>query len=326
MHRPHSPNPSHTGVALILIPLAVLAILAIFAWPAARTAPRDLPLGLVGPGQAVSMMEPELERNGFDVFTYADASAAREAIGEREVYGAIIAGPEGTRLLVASAASPAVAQLLQQATTGMAAQANQPPPAIEDVVPAPDDDPRGAVLSSSMLPLVLAGIASAAALSRLTSPGWTQLGSVVALAALNGMVAAWVTQTWLGALDGSWWSSAGVYMLMQLAIIGAGTGAHALWGLSGLGIVSATVMLFGNPWSGVMSAPELMPDVMATVGQLLPPGATGTLLRSTAFFDGAASGGAVTVLLAWIALGLGGLAWAAWQRREALPVARLATR
>lgn len=326
MNRPNSHDRSPAAIAMLVIPLAALVILAIFAWPAARTAPRDLPLGVVGPAQVVEGMTPALAGHGFDISTYDDDTAAREAIEDRQIYGAIVAGPGGNRVLVASAGSPAVAQLLLQATTQLAMQANQPPPVVEDVVPAPTGDPRGAVLSSSMLPLVLTGIAGAVVLARLTDPGWARMGYVLAVAVLNGIVAAWVTHSWLDALDGSWWAIAGVFMLMQLAIIAAGTGAHALWGLAGLGIASATMMLLGNPWSGVMSAPELMPEWVATIGQLLPPGAAGSLVRSTAFFDGAASGGAVIVLLGWIALGLGALAWAAWREPETTPLARLATR
>jgi hypothetical protein len=36
----------------------------------------------------------------------------------------------------------------------------------------------------------------------------------------------------------------------------------------------------------------------------MPPGAGGNLLRSTGFFDGAAAGGHLVVLLAWAAAGL----------------------
>jgi hypothetical protein len=44
-------------------------------------------------------------------------------------------------------------------------------------------------------------------------------------------------------------------------------------------------MIFvGNPWSGIASAPELLPTSAGLIGRLLPPGAGGNLLRNTAFF------------------------------------------
>ena len=47
------------------------------------------------------------------------------------------------------------------------------------------------------------------------------------------------------------------------------------------------MVLIGNPFSGVGSAPELLPQPIGAIGQLMPPGAGGNLLRSTGFFDGA---------------------------------------
>jgi hypothetical protein len=63
------------------------------------------------------------------------------------------------------------------------------------------------------------------------------------------------------------------------------------------------MVLVGNPLSAVSSAPELLPQPMGAIGQLLPPGAGGNLLRSTAFFDGAAAGGPIAVLAVWVLVG-----------------------
>ncbi len=83
---------------------------------AANLEPRDLPLGVAGPARGVRPVEAMLsERNGaFDVHRYADAVAATEAIEDREVYGAVVAPPDGLTLLIASAASPTVAASLRE--------------------------------------------------------------------------------------------------------------------------------------------------------------------------------------------------------------------
>jgi hypothetical protein len=47
----------------------------------------------------------------------------------------------------------------------------------------------------------------------------------------------------------------------------------------------------------------------------MPPGAGGNLLRSTGFFDGAAAGGHVAVLAAWLLAGLALLGLAALRDR-----------
>jgi hypothetical protein len=58
----------------------------------------------------------------------------------------------------------------------------------------------------------------------------------------------------------------------------------------------------------------MLPTPAGAIGQLLPPGAGGNLLRSTGFFDGAAAGQHVAVLAAWAIAGLACLAIAALPR------------
>jgi len=77
----------------------------------------------------------------------------------------------------------------------------------------------------------------------------------------------------------------------------------ALIGAPGIGLGAAVMVLLGNPLSGAATAPEMLPEGWGTLGRMLPPGATGTLLRSVAFFDGAAIAGPLTVLAGWAAAG-----------------------
>lgn len=68
--------------------------------------------------------------------------------------------------------------------------------------------------------------------------------------------------------------------------------------------IAVAMMLIGNPLSGTSTAPEMLPGWSGTLGQLLPPGAGGQLLRSTAFFDGHGATYPVIVLVTWLALGV----------------------
>src|SRR5690349_12960743 len=79
------------GVLAVVPLLAALALWA-FAWPAARTAPRDLPLGVAGPAAATAQVEQQLARHkgAFEIHHYADEAAARDAIENRTVYGAVV--------------------------------------------------------------------------------------------------------------------------------------------------------------------------------------------------------------------------------------------
>jgi hypothetical protein len=129
---------------------------------------------------------------------------------------------------------------------------------------------------------------------------------LVATSALTGLAAAWIAQEWLGALAGDWWVNAGVLGLTVLAISSTVAGLGAAIGPAGLGLGAVLMMLVGNPFSGVTSAPELLPTWAGVTGQLLPPGAGGTLLRSTAFFDSAAAVRPGLVLVGWVLLGVAG--------------------
>ncbi|MEU9052457.1 ABC transporter permease [Streptomyces sp. NPDC048384] len=303
---PRSAAPRRLIAVVVLVPvLAALALWA-FAWPAARTAPRDVPLGVAGPAAATAQMEKELGRHegAFEIHRYADASAARDAIEDRTVYGAVVVTPQGPELLTASAASPAVAQLLQQAVTQQAAAGGTQVKAV-DVVPTPDNDPRGAALGASVLPLALAGMAAGAAVTLLGLRGIRAVSALTGAAVLIGVVAATLAHSWLGILTGAWWAEAGVFALTTLAVSAAVAGLAALIGNAGIGIVSFTVMFLGNPFSGAASAPQMLPEPVGVIGQWLPPGAGTTLLRSVSFFDGAAAIGPAMTLTWWAALGLG---------------------
>ncbi|MGX1129007.1 hypothetical protein RKD49_001197 [Streptomyces glaucescens] len=301
-----TPTARRLLAVVVLVPLLAALALWAFAWPAARTAPRDLPLGVAGPAAATAQVEQRLtQREGaFEIHRYADEPAARHAIEDREVYGAVVVTEQGPRLLTASAAGPAVAQLLQQAVSGQAAAEGARVTTV-DVVPAPENDPRGAALGASVLPLTLAGMAAGAAVTLLGVRGVRAVTALVGASALVGLAAAAIAHGWLGVLTGDWWAEAGVLGLAALAVAGGVAGLAALLGPAGIGLGSAVVMLLGNPFSGASGAPQLLPEPAGTMGQWLPPGAGASLLRSVSYFDGAAATGPLLTLVWWAALGLG---------------------
>jgi hypothetical protein len=89
--------------------LAVLVgvLVSAFAWPAANTEPREVPLA-VAPAAALSEVQQRLEAaapGAFDLVAANDADDARAAIEDRDVYGAIVVDPAGPpQVLTASAA------------------------------------------------------------------------------------------------------------------------------------------------------------------------------------------------------------------------------
>ncbi|MFJ7780628.1 ABC transporter permease [Streptomyces yangpuensis] len=314
--------PASRRVLAVMVMVPLLAALALwaFAWPATRMAPRDLPLGVAGPAAATAPLEQRLgsHEGAFEIHRYADEAAARTAVRNREVYGAVVLTPQGPHLLTASAASPVVAQLLTQAV------ASQSPPGapaapVTDVVPTPAADARGAAFGASVLPLALAGVAAGALVSLSGLRGGRAVTAVLGAAALVGLTGAALAHSWLGVLTGNWWAEAGVLALAVAAVAGGVAGLHALLGKPGIGLGVLLVVLLGNPFSGAAGAPHLLPEPAGLVGQWLPPGAGSSLLRSVAFFDGAGAAGPALVLSLWAVLGVAAVVVA--DRRRSAPAA-----
>ncbi|MDQ4084626.1 MAG: hypothetical protein M3165_02305 [Actinomycetota bacterium] len=296
----------HVAGAVLGLTALLALVLTAFAWPAARSAPRDVPIAVAAPAPVAAQVERGLTTaaGAFDVRRVGSRAAAVSAIEDREVYGALVVGPSGPRMLTASAAGPAVAQILGQVAARMSAESPAGPVEVIDVVPLPEDDPRGAGLAAGALPLVLAGIAAAAVLSLRMSGPWRRLVGAVGFAVGGGLAVTAILQFWLGSLAGDYWLTSAVVSLAVGAVATTLLGLERVLGPAGLGVGAAVMLLLGNPLSGLTSAPELLPSGWGALGQLLPPGAAGTALRSVAFFDGAGAGEALVVLGCWLAAGL----------------------
>jgi hypothetical protein len=110
-----------------------------------------------------------------------------------------------------------------------------------------------------------------------------------------------IIQGWMSVVPGPYLELAAVAGLMSFSVSGVVVGLASVVGRAGIGIAALTMLLIGNPFSAATSAPEMLPQPWGAVGQLLPPGAAASLLRSVAFFDGAGATKPLVVLLAWAA-------------------------
>lgn len=320
------PTPWARVVGLALgVSLVIGVLVTAFAWPSVRSEPHEVPLAVAGPQEVAAQVEArlgEVQPDGFDVVKVPGEAAAREAIANREVYGAIISDPNGPpTVLTASAGSPAVAGVLSELAAGLPGEPGSEAGggdggaiAVQDVVPLPESDPRGVGLTTSVFPMAIGGMVLGVAMTYgVRGTGVQRAGATGARrrvlgawlgAAGGGVVTALVAQTWLGSLAGNWWANAGVVAMVLAAISTAVIGLVMVLRQPGIAIAALLFIVLGNPLSGVTSAPEMLPSGWGEIGQSLPLGAGGSLLRSTAYFDGAAAGGPLLVLSGWIALGL----------------------
>jgi hypothetical protein len=322
----HASSPVARAAVVIVAVTALLAILAIaFALPATRSGPHDVPIGAAGPraaGQGVADTLEQKMPGAFAVTYYPGEAALTEAIRNRDVYGGIaFPGAPGDQptLLVATAGSPMVAQILTQVGAQMSQQTGMPL-RTRDLAPPTARDPRGAGLAASALPITLAGIVPAIALLlALRRQAWTRLGAAVVFAGVAGVTIAALLRYVLGSVEQNFWGVAGGLTLGVAAALLTMLGLGSLFGRTGLAVGAALAVLVGNPLSGLASAPELLPAGWGQLGQLLPQGATATLLRSTAAFGGAGASTAVVVLTCWTLAGTAMVIVAALRRRKPTP-------
>ena len=315
--------------------LGVLA--AVFALVSSNVAanhspkPHDLPIGVVGTPVVTNAAEPALGRaapGAFKVRAYESLGAAKTAVLHRSVYGAFQPVPSPV-LLTASAASPAVAALLQRTFATVAARSGRPM-AVRDLVPLPASDSSGATTFSAILSLIIVGLAGTTMVYTLTRhrPEAFRLVVTAALGIGAGLITALVTNVLVGAFPNHFFAVWGVSALFVLAIGMSIAAFQVIFGIPGTAIGAVLFLVIGNPASGGSSAPELLPDFWRTVSQVLPPGAAVTSMRDVVYFHGHGSARALIVLALYAILGAG-LAMAAYSwrgRPEAATVAPSPTR
>jgi hypothetical protein len=319
----HEPPAGIRAAGIIVVLTVVLAVVAIaFALPAARSKPHDVPIGAAGPQAASGQIAEQLEQRApgaFAVTYYPGEQALRDAIRNRDVYGGIAFGQDGSTLFTATGASPMVAQLLTQVGNGMSQQTGMPL-RTEDLAPPTPDDPRGVGLAASALPITLAGMLPAIALVFLLKREvWTRFTAAVIFAGVAGVTVAALLRYVFGAIDQNLW---GVTAGLTLGVLAAGLsmlGLGSLFGRVGLALGALLALLLGNPLSGLNSAPEMLPSGWGELGQWLPQGANATLLRSMAFFDGAGATMPIVVLTCWALAGAALIVIAALRQRRMVP-------
>ncbi len=304
------------GVIAGLVAAVSLMVLAFLA-PAINSGPHDLPVSVSGPAPVVEQLTKGLtakQPGAFDFRIVADQQAVAEAVHDRKSLGGIAVGPDGAvTITVAGGAGAPYFQLFTKMAEALRAPQLHPDGTftpgknvtLVDVAPLTKDDPQGVGLNSLGLPLAFGGMISAVLLSTLLKhrPLHKVVGSILASIAVGFVVVA-ILQFGFGSLSGN-------YALNALAL-GFGTaaislfvlGMEARFGFAGLGIGGLAMMFIANPLSGMATGWQWLPSPWGAIGQLMPIGAAGSLLRSTSFFDGHGATKPIIVLLCWVVVGI----------------------
>jgi hypothetical protein len=279
--------------------------------------PRSVPVGLVGsPAQASSLgtMLGHRAPGAFAISSYPTESAARAAIGDRTIDAALVPGPTGQRLLVASAVSEAETNAIIKAFEAGAAKAHVPL-TVQDVRPLHTGDPEGlaqlffvvALLAPS---LIFGNILISRIGTRLHE--FRHLAMMAIYAVIVAAVATAIADAGIGALTGAPWGIFGIGALLAFAaaVMGAATTRWA--GTLGYAVLLLLFVPVGISSSGSTLGPRMISPWWADLGKALPPGSAQPAVRNVTYFGSHAIIDPLLILSAWALAGVVALVLAAF--------------
>jgi hypothetical protein len=314
----------HSGGRGVIGPLVVgVAVVFFFVWLFAaalhQPEPHDLRIGLVGPAVAAENVRAGAMAQAPGVFffsTYSTEDAARTAIQDRDIVGALIIGAGQPRILIASAGGLSASSTVSAALTAMASAMGQTA-IVEDVQPLPSSDSRGLVpFFLSLAVSISAFIFAALAWSQLARFSLSRkIGALALFAVVDGFIASLAVSIVLG-FESSYWSLAGVCMLLALAVAAGTAACLALFGRAGMAVAGLLLILLGNASSGSVIGAAFLPQPFRWLSAVLPSGPALESARSVLYFGGAGTSWRLWTLAIWAVGSLLVLAAAhAWQAR-----------
>lgn len=307
-HSAPAPTNSHRKLVIVVLGLAALitTMLCAFALPSLHSGPHHIPIGVTGTQQAAQDLQRGLDGDTWDVDVYSSTSELQAAVEGQDVVGGLALQQGKLDVYTATAGAPSATGAVTALGDTLAADRNVAA-TVHDLVPFTSDDPRGSGLTAALMPMIFGGIFPALILGGVF-PGHrglrTRLAGAVLFSLVAGVAVAAVLQFGTHSISGDYWLNAFGVVLGMTAMSTTLLGLQALLGMGGFAFGGALMMLLGNPLSGLATGPHWLPSGWATLGQLLPPGAAGSLLRTNAFFDSATAGLPALVLTGWIVFGV----------------------
>lgn len=269
--------------ALLVIGVLALQLLFIASYIGAlhNPKPTDVPFGVVAPQQVSARLVTELDGlpgGPLDPRAVADEATARRQILDREIDGALIVDPRGTRdtVLVASGGGTVLANSLTKIIKQAELSQERTARAV-DVAPASHQDFDG--LSSFYLAVgwcvggyLCASILAISAGSRPANRerALIRTGVMALYAIAGGIGGAVIIGPILDALPGSFWGLSGLGALTVFAVGMITLALEALTGIVGIGLAVLLVVIAGNPSAGGAFPLPMLPDFWRAIGPALP--------------------------------------------------------
>jgi hypothetical protein len=281
---------------------ALLVMIGLLGTATHDPRPHDIPVGLSGPAPVVQQLVQAFGAaapGAFRFTTYESDAAARAAIDQRAIIGALVVTQAGPRLIVAGAAGDAVTGGVTAAFTN-AFRAQGTTLAVEVVHPFQSGDAHGIALFFLVLATLVSSVLAAAVMALRTQGAWTaQLTSIAAYAGLAGICGTLATAAIVGGYGDRLWQVMAISALFSLTVAAVAVACARLLGPAGVALAVLVVVLLGLVSSGGPLGSELLPDAYRAIAPWLPVGPTYSALRGALYFDGAGVAGPVALLGIW---------------------------
>jgi hypothetical protein len=286
------------GVVLLVQGLFVISYVGALHNPQ----PHNVPFGITGSPKIAAAVGKQFSLR---TKTYADESAARRAIDQRSIYGALITNPSATTLLVAPAASNGVATALITVFTAVTAATGQKLTVVQ-IHPLAGGDRVGIVPFLVAMALVIGGYLSATMATTLggTATMRRRAPILAGAAVIGALVTDLIAGPLLGGIpSGHFLELWGIFAFLMLAVAFAAAALQSIFGPIGTLIVIVVFVIFGAPAAGGSLARPFLPGFWSTIGPFLPPGAGTTAVRNAIYFDGNGIQQSLLVLTAYLVAG-----------------------
>lgn len=293
---------------MMLVPFIIgTGIAFLFVWLFAAALhdpqPHDLRVGVVGPPMLLTQLETKLAEKAPGAFllsSYESPEAARAAIEDREITGALVLGTGTPLLMVASGAGQPAAAAISGAFSAIA-QALGKTVTVEDVRPLPKSDSRGLVPFFVVMGVSISAFFFSLLFRNMNGPfrRYETLTVLPTFAVLAGLFAGLSVGVVVG--FNNYWLLAGICALLALAVA-SGTGAFVgLFGkAAGTALAGIILILLGNASSGSVIGSSFLPQPFRALSPVLPAGAGLEALRSGLYFDGAGLTWSAAALGLWV--------------------------
>src|SRR5437773_2169804 len=230
--------------------LILVALIGLIGTAIKNPRPHDIKVGLVGPTPALEQMSTGFASNAPGAFaftTYASEDAARAAIDDRSVDGALVLSAGGPRLIVAGAAGDAVAGLITGAFTNVFKAQGQTL-TVETVHPFASADPHGLILFFVVLAVVVSTLVAMAGFGLRSQSGFgLRLIVVVVYAVLAALVGMGMARWIAGDYGSGFW--------VATALVALGSAAVGAWLAGGVLLMALAELIRSRSHPRIAPAP-----------------------------------------------------------------------